>query len=599
MACLAVLGLLLCADGASPGPPTLVGERVWAGDDVNLWGGPSPDGRWLSAVDAATGGLVLRDLQDGTLQALPSGLGQDSGEFAYFSVFDRSGSRVAYAWFNGLEHYELRVAVLDGAGRLLGEPELLLSNPEIRFVQPCAWSQDGTRVLVLFFRQDNTSQIAIVDADDGEVRVLRSLPWIYPKRMDLSPDGGFLVYDNLSEPDGRERDLYLLRTDGASERRLLSGPTDDQSPVWSHDGRSIWFVSNRGGSQAIWSVAVDSGVVAGSPQRLTKSMARTLLLGATRDGDLFYGRRSGAARLYAQPWDSKASAPVGGPVRMSPGADELDRLLPTFAPDGEHVAYLAQVGHENQGRGHRTVVLQSMDSGRSASLRTRLTFVQAMEFSPDGRQLLLSGSDRRGRSGLFLFDLESERTRPLELLPGARLGGLPGAFAPGGEAVLLAGRDTSTGNSTLVERQLGAADSGRSLLRLPSGSLLTMVSASPHGERLAVGWIDEADPAQATVAVAKLQAGASPAPILRLPGGNLTDLTWAPGGANLLVGTQGRAGAHLWLVSASGAAMTEIRAPADRLPGLSFAPGGTRLAYAAGRTRQEIWVLRNAAPKHP
>ncbi len=599
MACFAALGLLLGADGASPDPPALVGERVWAGDDVNLWGGPSPDGRWLSAVDAATGGLVLRDLQDGTLRALSSGSERDSGEFAYFSVFERSGSRVAYAWFNSLEHYELRVAALDGSGRLLGEPEILLSNPEIRFVQPCAWSQDGTRVLVLFFRQDNTSQIAIVEADDGEVRVLRSLPWIYPKRMDLSPDGGFLVYDNLADPEGRERDLYLLRTDGSSERRLLSGPADDQSPVWSHDGRSIWFVSDRGGSQAIWSVAVDAGAVAGPPQRLTEPMARTLLLGATKGGDLFYGRRSGAARLYTQPWDPRAGAPVGGPVRMSPGADALDRLLPTFAPDGEHVAYLAQVGHENQGRGHRTVVLQSLHSGHSASLPTRLTFVRAMEFSPDGRRLLLAGSDRRGRSGLFLFDRESERTRPLELLPGARLSGLPGAFASGGEAVLLAGRDASTGNSILVERQLGAAGSGRSLLRLPSGSLLTMVAAAPDGERLAVGWTDEAEPTQATVAVAELRAGTSPAPILRLPGGNLTDLAWAPGGTSLLVGTQGRAGARLWLVSAAGAAMVEIRAPADRLPGLSFAPDGTRLAYAAGRTRQEVWVLRNAAPRHP
>ena len=45
--------------------------------------------------------------------------------------------------------------------------------------------------------------------------------------------------------------------------------------------------------------------------------------------------------------------------------------------------------------------------------------------------------------------------------------------------------------------------------------------------------------------------------------------------------------------------MVEIPSPKDRRPGLSFSPDGKRLAYAAGRTRQEVWVLSHEAAREP
>ena len=324
---------------------------IWQGDAVNLWGSPSPDGKWLSFVDGSTGALALRNVQDGSTRPIPGASGGGTGEFAYFSTFDRTGGRIAFAWFNSNGHYELRVAAVDSADSRPGSTEVLFSNPEVRFVQPCAWSHDGERVLTLFFREDNTSQIALVDVVDRSVHVLRSLPWIYPKRMDLSPDGRYLVYDNLAEPDGSERDLYVMRTDGTQEWRLLDGPADDQSPVWAHNGDSIWFVSDRGGSQAIWRVGVHRGKAADAPQRLRGPLPRVLLIGATRSGDVFFGLRKGAAQLYSQDWGPSSGSVSSAAVPMYEEVLAGDRLLPVFAPDGEGIAFLAQVGTENQGRG--------------------------------------------------------------------------------------------------------------------------------------------------------------------------------------------------------------------------------------------------------
>lgn len=567
---------------------------IWQGDAVNLWGSPSPDGKWLSFVDGSTGALALRNVQDGSTRPIPGASGGGTGEFAYFSTFDRTGGRIAFAWFNSNGHYELRVAAVDSADSRPGSTEVLFSNPEVRFVQPCAWSHDGERVLTLFFRQDNTSQIALVDVVDRSVHVLRSLPWIYPKRMDLSPDGRYLVYDNLAEPDGSERDLYVMRTDGTQEWRLLDGPADDQSPVWAHNGDSIWFVSDRGGSQSIWRVGVHRGKAADAPQRLRGPLPRVLLIGATRSGDVFFGLRKGAAQLYSQDWGPSSGSVSSAAVPMYEEVLAGDRLLPVFAPDGEGIAFLAQVGTENQGRGHQAVVLQSIESGQSEPLSTRLAFVQAMRFAPDGASLLLSGSDRRGRSGLFLHDRQTGRTRPLELVDTHSVEGIPGSFSSSGKSVFLAVSGPLSGRLDLVERSLEGDGGQRLIGSLPRGKRVIDITASPNSRQIALAWASRGASGGATLAMVDARGGPLE-PILTLPQGELTDVAWDPGGAQLLVGTRGHAGARLWLVSATGDSMTEVPSPKDRRPGLSFSPDGKRLAYAAGRTQQEVWVLQHVA----
>ena len=66
----------------SGGPaPEMRARRVWAGDDIDTLGSPSPDGRLFSFTDPATGNLSVHDLATGenrplirrwTIKVLPS-----------------------------------------------------------------------------------------------------------------------------------------------------------------------------------------------------------------------------------------------------------------------------------------------------------------------------------------------------------------------------------------------------------------------------------------------------------------------------------------------------------------------------------------------
>lgn len=72
----------------------------------------------------------------------------------------------------------------------------------------------------------------------------------------LSPDGQWLLFVGSSRiSDGNinymNTDLYVCRPDGTDLRQLTFHAADDLSPVWSEDGKYIYFVSQRGDADGI------------------------------------------------------------------------------------------------------------------------------------------------------------------------------------------------------------------------------------------------------------------------------------------------------------------------------------------------------------
>jgi len=76
----------------------------------------------------------------------------------------------------------------------------------------------------------------------------------------ISPDGRWILFVGESVIEGAgfaypNTDIYVCRTDGSSFAQITYHAADDLSPVWSRDGRYIYFVSQRGDAAAaanIW-----------------------------------------------------------------------------------------------------------------------------------------------------------------------------------------------------------------------------------------------------------------------------------------------------------------------------------------------------------
>lgn len=84
----------------------------------------------------------------------------------------------------------------------------------------------------------------------------------------VSPDGSQVAFvlrtTDLAANRGRT-DLWLLDARSKAIRRLTTHEAGDTSPRWAADGKSLYFLSTRGGSQQVWRLPLTGG----EPEKVT------------------------------------------------------------------------------------------------------------------------------------------------------------------------------------------------------------------------------------------------------------------------------------------------------------------------------------------
>ena len=130
----------------------------------------------------------------------------------------------------------------------------------------------------------------------------------------------------------------MAPTGGAAVPVTNDAPTD-WNPVWSPDGRSLFFSSDRGGSMNLWRVGVDeaSGSVLGQPQPVTTPSPYSGYLSIARDGRrIAYAHVMNAQNLFKIGFDSSREATAGQPTAITHGTRAT--TFPDLSPNGEWVA---------------------------------------------------------------------------------------------------------------------------------------------------------------------------------------------------------------------------------------------------------------------
>ena len=72
----------------------------------------------------------------------------------------------------------------------------------------------------------------------------------------VSPDGKWLLFVGSSKIDGGSfeyynTDIFVCRIDGTGISQITYHAADDLSPIWSKDGKYIYFISQRGSAEGI------------------------------------------------------------------------------------------------------------------------------------------------------------------------------------------------------------------------------------------------------------------------------------------------------------------------------------------------------------
>ncbi|MFJ2703668.1 hypothetical protein ACIO3R_10770 [Streptomyces sp. NPDC087428] len=152
---------------------------------------------------------------------------------------DAAATRIAYA---GTRHRSLGEV---GADTDTYSAPLFGAGPTHFDLQPSAL---GDTTVFVSRRDEKAPQVYLRTAD-GSVRRLTS--GRYAGHPQLTPDGLSVVFDSAEPggPDGRkQRDLWMVRTDGTGLTRLTDTPWDEECPTVSPDGQRLAY---SGGSDPV------------------------------------------------------------------------------------------------------------------------------------------------------------------------------------------------------------------------------------------------------------------------------------------------------------------------------------------------------------
>jgi hypothetical protein len=221
---------------------------------------------WTDATRAALAPTLTDRRAPGALGERAVFADRRAGEYHLSPAVSPDGRYVAFFTQRGVEGIQLVLADA-GTGRILrtlAKPGISSHFDALSFLSAAAaWSPDGRKLaFVTFANGDNEIEILDVASRRVERRV-RPLGVGAVTGVTWSPDGGQLA---LSGMRGGISDLYLFDLTTGQTRQLTDDRFADLQPAWSPDGGTIAFATDRAGIRG--ESGSDFGQLAYSPPRI-------------------------------------------------------------------------------------------------------------------------------------------------------------------------------------------------------------------------------------------------------------------------------------------------------------------------------------------
>ena len=245
--------------------------------------------------------------------------------------------------------------------------------------------------------------ISTIQAGSKPVKVADVLDTTQLAGATVSPDGSRIAY--VSNASGR-LNLWIMDADGSERRQLLHSDDRQAGPVFSHDGKELVYMQDKGGDELYDLYAVS--VAGGAPRNLTNTDKTSELRPVfSPDGTkLAFGSKdkitpfinlavmdwkSGAAHLLTHETDPKASWRA---VCWSADGHALFATRSVGLDDADAYRVDAQSGVAEKLTAH-----------------TGKQLVELSDVSPDGKTLLLTSNEKDGYANVALFDVASKQMR--------------------------------------------------------------------------------------------------------------------------------------------------------------------------------------------
>ncbi len=367
--------------GADAGPRKLT--QLTFDDGVESFPTLAPDGKTFVYVSAQSGNRdIYVQRVDGRAAINLTG---DSPDDDFEPAFSPDGSKIAFR------------SERDGGGLFVmsatGESVRRLTD----FGHNPAWSPDGKRLVMateavelLPHVRPAVSELWVVDASTGARRPLvqarmggpdfgRESDAVQPS---WSPNGKRIAFWGLSTWFG-QRDLWTIDPDAPQPKqtvvRVTSGPDLEWNPVWSPDGRYLYYGSDRDGTLNLWRIRMQegSGKPAGSPEMLSLPASISGNFSMSQGGEIAFVMMTRQYQLMALPFDPGDA--TGAPRPVLAGSQEI--LTFQASPDGKSIAYTTG------GAAQEDLFIAGATGTRTRQLTNDPAKDRSATWSPDGKTL--------------------------------------------------------------------------------------------------------------------------------------------------------------------------------------------------------------------
>ncbi len=304
------------------------------------------------------------------------------------------------------DYFDIYVmSTIDNSVKKVVDGQRTKNFEELHLLTPgMSWSPDGKKI-AFAAKSGERDAIYLVDVNSGdEEKIEIALDGLFS--VDWSRQGNMLVFvGNTSY----QSDIYTYDLTTKKVTNLTDDPFSDSEPVWSPDGKTVYFVSDR-----------------------RNYTSRNMLPGNFK-----------MVRFNYKQLDIYALDVASGVIKRITTDEESDETSPVVSPDGAKILYVS----DRNGNGN--VYERNLSTGADRPITNAITGVYQLSLSADGNKLAFSALNEAGFD-LFLLKTPFEKNlgvaqlEPTEYLKRKRQFALPAVDSAAAPVAAPAPADTGS-----------------------------------------------------------------------------------------------------------------------------------------------------------